>query len=283
MSGQVEPICYLCGKPIEDSKGTYWVKGTGGLFSRGVYPNTVVSAHWGKCARIVGRYFSQFPPDEKGEFWFWHHLPFSIQSDKETTNSHRFIYILKSGEHYKIGISKDVKKRMRELQTGDPVRHMFVCSSFSKDASNLENCLHKFFAEYKIFAEYRGESEWFTLPPEQLERLIEILGDGGFIEQIPPLDNIVYYPPGTRVLWRNQPGIIHSLVVKAYRYEVGYNVVLDTQPDKGDPEVTNSGYDELVLEGSTLPSIEGCEVEPINESDSNDRTSFTLKEILELG
>ena len=170
MSSQVKPICYLCEKPIEGNKGTYWVKGTGGLFSRGVYPSTVVSAHWGKCADVVGKYFSQFPPDEKGEFWFWHHLPFSIQSDKDTTNSHRFIYILKSGEHYKVGITKDVKKRMRELQTGDPVRHMFVCSSFSKDASNLENRLHK------AFAEYRGEGEWFTLSPEQLERVIEILG-----------------------------------------------------------------------------------------------------------
>ena len=276
MNNQVEPVCYLCGNPIKNNQGTYWVKGTGGLFSRGVYPKTVVSAHWGKCAHVLGEYFSQFPPDEKGEFWFWHHLPFSIQSDEETSNSHRFIYVLKSGEHYKIGITRDVEKRMRNLQTGDPVEHMFVCSSFSKDAPSLENRLHR------AFAEYRKTREWFTLPPEQLERVIEILGDGGFIEQVPPMDNVVYYPSGTRVLWRSQPGVVHSLVIKPYKYEVGYNIVLDTQVDKDDPEVTNSGYGELVLEDSKLPSIQGYKVEPIDESDSDGRTSFTLREILGL-
>lgn len=272
----MEPICYVCKRPIENNKGTYWIKGTGGIFSRGVYRSTVVSAHWGKCAQVIGKYFAQFPPNEKEESWFWNHLPFSTQSDEEVTNSHRFIYVLKSREYYKIGIAKDVVKRMRELQTGDPVKHLFVCSSFSENAPGFENRLHE------AFAEYRGEGEWFALPPEKLEELIEILGNKDFIEQIPPLENVVYYPLGTRVLWCNQLGIVHSLVIKSYRYEVGYSVVLDNQTNKDEPEVINSGYDELVLEGSGLRSIEGCEVEPIEPSVSEDGTSsFTLKELIE--
>jgi len=272
----LEPICYLCEKTIENDKGIYWIKGTGGIFSRGVYPRTIVSAHWGKCTDVVGKYFAQFPPDEKGESWFWNYLPFSTQSNEEVTDSHKFIYVLKSREHYKIGISKDVAKRMRELQTGNPVKHMFVYSSFSEDARDFESRLHK------AFAEYGGEGEWFALPPEKLEQLIEILGNRYFIEQIPPLDNVVYYPPGTRVLWRDQSGFVHSLVIKSYKYEVGYNVVLDTQPDKDDPEVINSGYDELVLEDSAMLSIEGCEVEPIKGNVSDDRTSSLMfKELIE--
>lgn len=273
----MEPICYLCEKTIENNKGTYWVKGTGGISSRGVYPSTIVSAHWGKCADVVGKYFAQFPPDDKGESWFWSHLPFSIQSDEEVTNSHRFVYVLKSGEHYKIGIAKDVGKRMRGLQTGDPVKHMFVYSSFSEDAPDFESRLHK------AFAEYRGEGEWFVLPPEKLEQLIEILGNRDFIEQIPPLDNVVYYPPSTRVLWRNQPGVVHSLVVKSYKYEVGYNVVLDSQSCRDEPEVINSGYDELVFEETGTLSMEGDEVEIVEPDVSeNGKTSFTLKELLNL-
>jgi Meiotically up-regulated gene 113 len=271
----LEPICYLCKRVIENNEGTYWVKGTGGIFSRGVYPSTIVFAHWGKCADVVGKYFAQFPPDEKGESWFWKPLPFSIQSDEEVTNSHRFIYVLKSGENYKIGIAKDVSKRMRELQTGDPVKHMFVYSSFSENAPDFESRLHK------AFAEYRGAGEWFALPPEELEQLIEILENGDFVEQVPPLDNVVYYPSGTRVLWRKQPGIVHSLVIKSYKYEVGYNVVLDNQSDKNDPEVINAGYNELVLEDSAMPSIEGYEVEPIMENVSDDSISLTLKELIE--
>lgn len=74
---------------------------------------------------------------------------------------------------------------------------------------------------------------------------------------VPPLNNIVYYAPNTRVLWRNQSGFVESLVVKGYKYEVGYNVILD---DSSKPRVTNSGYSELVLEETGKPSTEGYEL-----------------------
>lgn len=32
----MEPICYYCEKLIENNQGTYWIKGTGGVF-REVY------------------------------------------------------------------------------------------------------------------------------------------------------------------------------------------------------------------------------------------------------
>jgi ribosomal protein L24E len=267
----LEPICNFCGEPIESHQGTYWIKGTGGLFARGVYPSTVFYAHWGKCAHVLGKHFAQFPPDEKGEFWFWDHLPFSTQSGEEVTNSDRFIYVLKSGKHYKIGITKEVAKRMRELQTGDPVKHLFVCSSFFKDAPIFERLLHDTFAEYRV------EGEWFELPHEKLEELIEFLGNKDFIKQVSPLDNIVYYPIGTRVLWCNRPGIVHSLVIKSYKCEIGYNIVLDTQTCKDEPEVTNSGYAELILEDAGIPSTEGYEIEPVDpDIFEDDITSFWL-------
>lgn len=253
----MKPTCHVCKKRIEDNKGTYWIKGTGGIFARGVYPSTLVCAHWGKCAKALGTYFDQFPPDEKGEFWFWDHLPFFTQSDEKVTDDDKFIYVLKSDKYYKIGIAKEVAKRMRELQTGDPVKHLFVCSSFFENAPKFESRLHEAFHEYRV------GGEWFELPPEKLEELIEILENKDFIMQVPPLDNIVYYPPSTRVLWRNQPGIVHSLVIKSYKHEVGYNIVLDSQSCRDEPEVTNSGYDELILEDARIPSVEGYEVEPV--------------------
>ncbi|MEH2217588.1 MAG: GIY-YIG nuclease family protein [Nostoc sp.] len=178
----MEPICYYCEKLIENNQGTYWIKGTGGVFSRGVYPSTVVCAHRGECADFVGKYFAQFPQDQKGESWFWNRLPFYTQSDEEVTDSDRFIYILKSRQYYKIGIAKDVAKRMRELQTGDPVKHLFVSSSFFKDAPRFERRLHE------AFTEYREEGEWFKLPAKKLEELIEILENKDFIEQV---DNLL--------------------------------------------------------------------------------------------
>ena len=68
------------------------------------------------------------------------------------------------------------------------------------------------------------------------------------MDKVLPLDNVVYYHPGTRVLWRNRPGIVHSLVIKTYKYQVGYNILLDTQSSTDEPKVLNSSYGELVLE-----------------------------------
>jgi hypothetical protein len=273
-----EFICICCGKLIENNQGTYWVKGTGGIFSRGVYPDTVVYAHWGLCAKIAGDYYAKLHPDKKGEFWFWGHLPFLIQSDEQTTNSDRFIYVLKAEEYYKIGIAKNVDTRMKQHQTSNHVKLLFVCSCFSQDAPRFEKRLHR------TFAEYRGEGEWFKLPPEKLEYLIEILASKDFTdpEEILPIDNIVYYAPNTRVLWRNQSGTIHSLVIKPYKFQVGYNIVLDSQTDKCSPEVDNSGYDELVLEENGKASLEGYEIEPEPIIREGEKTSFSLKEILEM-
>lgn len=142
-------ICECCKEPIEDNQGTYWIKGKGGIFSRGIYPDSVVCAHWGKCADVLGNYFDQFSPDEKGESWFWNHLPFRIQSNDVTTNSDRFVYVLKSVEYYKIGITKNVEQRMKHHQTSHYEKLLFVCSCFVTDTPRFEKDLHKTFSEYR--------------------------------------------------------------------------------------------------------------------------------------
>ncbi|MBD0344566.1 MAG: GIY-YIG nuclease family protein [Coleofasciculus sp. Co-bin14] len=269
----MEPICHHCGKSILDNRGTFWIKGTGGIFARGVYPSTIVCSHWGECANKVGKEFAKICPDAEGQSWFWGHLPF-YEEVESTSNSNRFIYVLKSGTYYKIGIAKDVAERLRNLQTGNPIEIALVSASFFENAPRFETRLHE------AFSDYRTRGEWFELPPGKLEELIAILENKDFIDQVPPFDNIVYYSPGSRVRWRNQPGVVHSLVVKSYKYEVGYNITLDTQDCRDEPEVTNSGYDELVLEETGMPSTEGYEVEPVDPDISEDgKTFFTLKEL----
>lgn len=81
-------------------------------------------------------------------------------------------------------------------------------------------------------------------------------------KKVPPLDNIVYYSPGTRILWNGEPGVVDGLHIKPYPYQVGYDIVLDSQTRKNEPEIGNSGYNELVLEDSGLKSTDGYKVEP---------------------
>lgn len=274
------PICQCCQQPIKDNHGTYWAWGQGGLYARGLSKKKIVYAHWGKCSKVVGRSLALESPDENGESWFWGHMPF-YKEGGEISNKDRFIYILKSDKYYKIGITKNLDKRIDQLQTGNPHEIYLVCSTFVENTSGFERKLHKEFDQYRI------SGEWFDLPYEQLEKLIEIIENGDFIADELPLENIVYYAANTRVLWVDQPGVVHSLVVKPYKYQIGYNILLDSQTSGEAPEVTNAGYEELVLEATKEKSTDGYEVPPDeldsgNDDDDDEKIVFSLREILEL-
>lgn len=86
-------------------------------------------------------------------------------------------------------------------------------------------------------------------------------------KSVPPLNNIVYYPVGTRVLYNGEPGVVDSLVIKPrIEYEVGYNILLDSQISEKEPEIRdNSSYDELVLEKTEKKSTDGEYVAPLEK------------------
>ena len=81
-------------------------------------------------------------------------------------------------------------------------------------------------------------------------------------KRVPPLDNIVYYRRGTRVLWNGKPGVVDGLHIKSYEYEVGYDIILDGQSSKKEREIYNSSYHELVFEDTGKKSTDGYRVEP---------------------
>lgn len=68
----------------------------------------------------------------------------------------QLLYLIKAGDMYKIGISKDVNKRMESLQTGNA--HKVVCIAYYKTeapAMEIEKKLHN------LFNKYRMSGEWF--------------------------------------------------------------------------------------------------------------------------
>ena len=69
------------------------------------------------------------------------------------------VYLIESSGFYKIGRSKDIKKRMASLQTASPTEMKLVCTYYPVNISidRMERCLHK------EFADYRGMGEWFKM------------------------------------------------------------------------------------------------------------------------
>ena len=75
----------------------------------------------------------------------------------------------------KIGRSKDVEKRRKGLQTGNPETLKLVGYITSDDDSALESALHR------RFAALRGLGEWFALRPDDILPILMRFGPHAFV------------------------------------------------------------------------------------------------------
>jgi predicted GIY-YIG superfamily endonuclease len=88
------------------------------------------------------------------------------------------IYVLEAENInlYKVGVSKDTKKRIKQIQTGCPFKLKVLLTFDSKYAFKIETNLHR---RFKVFEkkEYNGmelSGEWFALDKENLDSFIDL-------------------------------------------------------------------------------------------------------------
>ncbi len=79
------------------------------------------------------------------------------------------VYILKSGDYYKIGHSKDLLRRIDSLLTGNPVGVEIILWVMTSEAKKLETILHEFMAEK------RHTREWFKLEDEDVKKIFAFI------------------------------------------------------------------------------------------------------------
>jgi Meiotically up-regulated gene 113 len=84
------------------------------------------------------------------------------------SRDHGWVYLVKCGDFYKIGISKKLDKRLETLQTSNP-HPIELIKSWKYDPWHLvikiERLLHKHFKPY------HHKLEWFQLPEVEVARL----------------------------------------------------------------------------------------------------------------
>ena len=81
-----------------------------------------------------------------------------------------FVYLIRCEEnnYYKIGITKNIQRRLKQIQTSTPDKIYLVEKYESKYSNKIEKALHNFLVAY------HRNNEWFELPLEEELKFIEM-------------------------------------------------------------------------------------------------------------
>jgi hypothetical protein len=76
------------------------------------------------------------------------------------TKRQRYVYVVKCGEFYKVGVADNYKHRIATLQAATPYPIEFVKAWQAKDAEFQERAIHG------LLWRFHERGEWFKLPIE---------------------------------------------------------------------------------------------------------------------
>jgi hypothetical protein len=91
---------------------------------------------------------------------------------KRFPNSCIYIIRIKNTNYYKIGVSQNYKRRLRDIESSMPFTIELITIKKVKDAYNIETTLHDTFKQKYI------KSEWFNLNELDIKKAKKIINTG---------------------------------------------------------------------------------------------------------
>lgn len=76
----------------------------------------------------------------------------------------KYVYMVRSGENYKIGVATNLLSRIRNLQTSNANPVQLVTAKRTPEWSKYEKDIHRLLKEWKM----NGGREWFALKPDHV-------------------------------------------------------------------------------------------------------------------
>lgn len=90
-------------------------------------------------------------------------------SESKTKKSPKpsMVYLIECGGRYKIGVSADVDRRLKQLDKRPFALNLIAKSQLFDEAYTAEKKLHQQYQKYNVYG------EWFDVPQDELDVLIE--------------------------------------------------------------------------------------------------------------
>lgn len=83
----------------------------------------------------------------------------------------RYVYLLKCGDKFKVGVSKNVDRRIKELDKRPLPIKLVAKSKLVHCAFEAEREIHEWLDEYRI------DGEWFDIPSGFVESVVQAIAD----------------------------------------------------------------------------------------------------------
>jgi hypothetical protein len=129
------------------------------------FPNTkTVTNHFGGVHQVVAALRSLSTSPDYADLAAI--LPPASNEHQEETRARGVdgaVYLMKSGQHYKIGRSDDIERRFREITIALPESVTLIHTIRTDDPSGIEAYWHR------RFADRRANGEWFKLSGEDVK------------------------------------------------------------------------------------------------------------------
>lgn len=92
---------------------------------------------------------------------------------KQKTNPKGYVYLMECGGKYKIGFSKDVERRIKELNHRPFETKLLAKSRLIENPYSFEQEIHE------VFEEYRIDGEWYNFEENILQYVINVIKNTG--------------------------------------------------------------------------------------------------------
>jgi hypothetical protein len=90
-----------------------------------------------------------------------------VAEARDTGGSFGFVYLVRAGDRFKIGVARDVPRRLAQLNSGQsPFPVQLVHAAAHADYRAAEAALHRRFADWRV------HGEWFALDEERVGEVV---------------------------------------------------------------------------------------------------------------